>query len=276
MNEYVQEIKLKVSADKQSIDEAQKQLNGLELFKQGFGNRFKQEFSKFSYNNIGGAIANKLISVGKSFLEGLKNVFTDAWGELDSILSFSKLSNATTRELAFTYGFTGSQAYGYSKAMNLMGYSSMEDLMYANVDEQRKFRELFSKFTQKYTDLYDSGFFEKYQDFQWEMEEFKEDVKFEFLDFIMENKDTIKSAMSALLEIAKGVLSILAWLNKTFGVEKAKVSDAFSGTTRVNNTNVSIDNTFNGVQRQDQNWLTNAGQMTYEQIVRALSGGANA
>ena len=44
-------------------------------------------------------------------------------------------------------------------------------------------------YSERYTKLYDSGFFNTLQDFTWEWQEFKEDLQYELIDFFMTNKD---------------------------------------------------------------------------------------
>ncbi len=232
-------------------------------------------------NIASGAIAGALMAVGKKFLDGLVNVFKDAWSELKNQLQYSLLSNQHTRELAFNYGFTASEAYGWDKAAGMLGISNIEDLAYLNPTQQQKFYEVFQKYSDKYASLYDSGFFDTMLDYQIEMEEFKLDMQMEVIEFFMANKDVIKSGMLAIMELTQFTVQALGWLIEHIGGERQRSSYERSTATQniLNNavsnartTNVQIDNTFNNVGRNDQTWLANAGQMTYQQIITALEG----
>ena len=189
------------------------------------------------------------------------------------------LSNAETRDLAFTYGFSGSQAYGFTKAKDIMGIESDEDLMYLTGAQSQKFQELMSKYSEKYSELYDSGFFDEYEEYQYEMKEFREEITMEVVKFFMDNKDTIKDGMRAIMKLTEFVLNALSWLVNFLGGSRSESQIAATTNDIINsyatsnnkNTNVTIDNTFNNVAKEDQSWLANAGSMTYEQVIKALT-----
>ena len=132
MKDYVKKIKLKFDTDMSSLKK--------------MGQDFKTEFEKdIKFDFDGKKLYNKLKSLETSFVDKLKNLFSSAWDELGNILGYSKLSNSETRNLAFSYGLTGSQAYGYEKAMGMLGFESIEDLQYANEQEISQFREMLAK-----------------------------------------------------------------------------------------------------------------------------------
>lgn len=280
MDEWVKKVKLKISADEDDLDKVEKQLSALQEIKVGFKDTLSSKF-KFDGKTFGSNVANKLTSVVDKSLDKLKNVLSDAWEELGNMVGYSTLSNARTRDLAFTYGFSGSQAYGYDKAMNIMGFESIEDLMFANESQREKFQEMMTKYTDKYQQLYDSGFFEQYLDFQYEMEDFKQEILTEVVQFFMDNKDTIMTGMRSMISLTEFTIEALGWLVKFFGGNSQAMSSsqrAANTTDIINNygasnksTNVTIDNTFNNVAKEDQSWLSNAGQMTYQQVIQALT-----
>ena len=214
-----------------------------------------------------------------SALESLGSLLASGFDELENILNFSQLSDANTRDLMMRYGFSNSEAYGYTKAMNTLGFKSEEDLMYADQQELELFRKSFEKYSGKYNELYDSGMFDSMQEFNTQMEEFKEDVKLEVVDFFMNNQDTIRAAMKGIISLAEFTITalgkIVQWLNpdaRTSDSQKAaNTASIISNYSNVNSsTKVSIDNTFNNVAKSDQTWLAHAGQLTYEQIIKAL------
>lgn len=223
-------------------------------------------------SEIGKDFLKGLESISKKFIDKLGSIFTDAWEELNNILSYSRLSNSGTRDLAFTYGFSASQAYGYSQAMNALGFSSEEDLFYANTQEIELFKNAFQKYSDKYQKLYDEGTFSKLLEFQVEMNEFQQDLKLEVVDFFMQNKDTIKAALGAIMEIADALLTVTSWLLGTDQVNarSAAVSEVVSNYSNQKVTNVSIDNTFNGIDASQRQNLTRLGTMTTQQLIAAL------
>lgn len=242
-------------------------------FMSGTGDLFENASKLFSGN------FDSLNDILTSALKSLGSLLASGFDELENILNFSQLSDANTRDLMMRYGFSNSEAYGYTKAMNALGFESEEDLMYADQLELELFRKSFEKYSGKYNELYNSGMFDSMQEFNTQMEEFKEDVKLEVVDFFMNNQDTIRAAMKGIISLAEFAITalgkIVQWLNpdaRTSDSQKAaNTASIISNYSNVNSgTNVSIDNTFNNVAKSDQTWLAHAGQLTYEQIIRAL------
>lgn len=242
-------------------------------FMSGTGELFKNASKLFSGD------FDSLNDILTSALESLGSLLASGFDELENILNFSQLSDANTRDLMMRYGFSNSEAYGYTKAMSALGFESEEDLMYANQQELGLFRKSFEKYSGKYNELYNSGMFDSMQEFNTQMEEFKEDVKLEVVDFFMNNQDTIRAAMKGIISLAEFAITalgkIVQWLNpdaRTSDSQKAaNTASIISNYSNINSgTNVSIDNTFNNVAKSDQTWLAHAGQLTYEQIIKAL------
>lgn len=221
-----------------------------------------------------------VMEIANKFLESLGNLLSDSLDELDTISNYSRLSNARTRQLAFTYGFSGSQAYGYDKAMRLMGYSSLEDLMYANNKEQQTFRELFTSYTDKYSKLYDSGFFDTLVEYNVEMSNFQEELKLEVIEFILENKDLIHDGMEAIMSIARIALQFASkvgdfvQLVNPFKSYKSSYESATTGDIIKNyttsNKSVKVDNTFNYTGNAGQDAFYKSGQLILQQMIAAL------
>lgn len=223
--------------------------------------------------------AQRLMQIGQAFLDGLKNVMSDAMEEMKDVLTYSQLTDAQVREQAFTYGFSQSENYAFSQTMDLMGFSSFEDLYYMNSQQQAKFQEKFLEYQERYAELYDSGYFTDMQDFQWEMQEFKEDMTYEVMTWMMDNKETLMNLMEVVTELAMFTIEALGWIVDYFGTQSERSDSARRAETidiinnnsvSTNSTNVKIDNTFNNVDNKDRTWLANAGEMTYEQIIKAL------
>lgn len=220
-----------------------------------------------------------LKDVGQWFIKQLTKVFTDAWQEAQELVDYGQLSSSATRELRLGYGFSGAQAYGYEQALSLVGLSSMEDLWYANPQEREQFYNAFEKYTEKYNKLADSGFFEELQEVQYEWKEIQDDFQLEIIQFFADNKDLIVNTMKFGLKVGEVLIQTLGKLVdalNTSGRSDSTRSSAISDVIRNYSTNknsqvsVKVDNTFNGIGTKDQSMLTNAGQMVWGQIIKAL------
>lgn len=229
----------------------------------------------------GGSESNleALKDIGQWFIKQLTKVFTDAWQEAQELVDYGQLSSSRTRELSLGYGFSGAQAYGYEKALSLVGLSSMEDLMYANRQEREQFYNAFEKYTEKYNKLADSGFFEELQDVQYEWGEIQNDFQLEIIQFFADNKDLIVSTMKFGLKVGEVLIQTLGKIVDTFSTggrsdytKSSAISDVIKNysTNKSSQVSVKVDNTFNGIGTKDQSMLTNAGQMVWGQIIKAL------
>ena len=250
---------------KNELDKKVKEYNKL------LGKDEQKEKVKEITTEIKGLLVDDLIKLGTKFVGDLRQIFKDAWKELDNTLQYSLLSNEQTRNLAFGYGFSASQAYGFSKALSVTGINNEENLMYANAEQLKLFKEAFEKYSDKYEKIYDSGLFNKMYEYQVEMEEFKEDMKLEVVEFFVDNKDTIKDGMMALMDISKVVLDIFSFMFGTYNSRVSAASDVISSYSSVTN-NVSVSNTFNGIDAGNQQNLARLGAMTTEQLMASIGG----
>lgn len=224
-----------------------------ESLKEEFGSNIKSSFDESTevmIGNLKSQFLNKISNLAQSFLSEIAQLFKDAWSELDTMLQSSLLTNSNTRENVFGYGFSASESYGFDKAKSLLGIQSEEDLWYMNDTQKAKFQEIMMKYSEKYEQLYDSGFFDRYLEYQIEMEDFKYEMQTEIIEFFMENKNTIKEFMQLSMDSMEFIVDALGWLMDFFsGSEKtsdeskiANINDILSGYT-INNTNVN--QTFN-------------------------------
>lgn len=227
-------------------------------------------------------LADSLKDIATSLVQSLAKLVGDALDEMDTILSANRLSNEDTRELAFRYGFNSAEVYAWQKANEYLGFRSEEDMLYATDSQRELFTKTFTEFAQKYNELYDSGTFDTLEEFEVEMKAMKDEFTLEIVTWFMDNKDTLKQLMHAVLDFTKTILSWLGALVKhsqgdfsTRSHLSAITTDYVQGSSLVNNNsnvNVTIDNSFTNVQKEDQTWLANAGQLTYQQVIRALGG----
>ena len=197
-----------------------------------------------------GAVIGKAVgdTLGK-WLDDLKRLFKEAWKELGNILNFSKLSSSGARNLRMSYGFSGAQAYGFSLAQQMLGIGSEEDLYWMNTQERQQFYEVFTKYTEKYNKLYDQGYFTKLQEFNVEWQMFKQDVLMEVMQFIINNKDTIMSALNGLMLMAKGVIYIVQLINDFLKPIADSVNSIARFLNRDSTTNNTTNNTSNNVNQ---------------------------
>lgn len=172
----------------------------------------KSSDTQVMIGNLKTMVLQGLSNIAKSFLSNLANTFTDAWVELDNMLNSLLLTNSTTRENAFTYGFSAAESYGFETAKQMLGIQSEEDLWYMNSDQQEHFVDIMTKYSEKYSQLYDSGFFDKYLDFQIEMQEFKLDMQMEVIEFFMDNKDTIKKFLEFGMSAMEYIIKFVDWI----------------------------------------------------------------
>lgn len=275
MNEFFKTILLSFVPDKTSLNTVTTKLS--ESVSKAFET---SSLGKILADGFSAAIKgdNFIKTMLNSSVVEFGNIVNDALNELDNMLQYSQFSSSRTRELAFGYGFSSSEAFAYERALEAVGLTSMEDLMYANTQEQKQFREAFTKYSEKYDELYDSGFFEKMQEYQFEMQDFKFEMQQEIIEFFINNKDIIMTVMTSVIEMSEAVLTGFAWLIDFFDRSGARsssdraaaTSDIISQYSTSKSTNVNIDNTFNNVSKIDQPWLARAGSVTYEQIIKAL------
>lgn len=265
MNDYTIKMNIKLDkADTQALENSISKSTGTGL----------NEGIKDAWGGIKNMIKNDAINLIDTLGQTIKSFIKDSIDELKNMLEFSQLSSSRTRDLAFGYGFNASQAYAWEKAMSLVGLESEEDLFYANQQELVQFREAFEKYSNKYDELYDSGFFETLQEYQYEMADFKEEMQMEIIGFFMDNKEIIKGGMKALMQMADGVLKFVSWF---FGSsETAKQTDVISQYNITNggnrNANLNVNNTFNNVDSSTSSMLANDLSAEYRAIIEALGG----
>lgn len=277
MAETTQPINVFIKSEKPKEELPEKQLNKAKELFSGFSETISKKF-KVDFKKIGEDFADLLSDSFKKAGEYIVDKFKEAWDELGEMIDRSLLSNSETRDLTFSYGFSAAQGYGFTKAKDIMGLSSDEDLYFMNSQQTAKFQEIMTKYAEKYTEMYDSGMWEKYLDFQYEWAEFKQDFLMEFVGLIMDNKDLIINTMEGILWFVGAVMDALNWLVSHFGGNSissesqmaSSVADILNYDNRSTNTVINLDNTYNHISQADQTMLSQAGQMTYEQIEKYL------
>lgn len=282
LKEAIAEVDLYGGKDKGKIIKAlQKELK--EAQKTSVGDKAQkglQKGAEFLEKKVKNALVDGAEAIGKF----IKNAFKSAIEELNEMagsnFSSTLFSNDKLLSTSLQYGLNGGQSYALTKALDFFGKSSIEDTYTMSGPAKEKFNEKINKYLDKYNQLNDAGFFSEWDNFRYEFKTFKEDMTYEIMEWIMDNKDTIKAGFKALVEGMKVIINVLSWIGSLLGTSRtqseidAKTSDIIShySTSSNTNQNVNINNTFNGVQTSNRQQFVNAGELTYKQFLKALDG----
>ena len=228
------------------------------------------------------AVALSILSkIAEKALKKLKEIVDDSVDELHNVVDYSRLSNKDVREQAFEFGFSPAENYAYSKAMDVMGLSGFEDLYFLTEKQWKRFNDNFEKFSERYSNLYDEGFFESVEDYNYRLAEWEEEMKYEFLEFFVDNKELIMGSLDVLTELLGYVTAATRWLLKIFGGTSqdlderkrarrvAEIINTQNGST-TKNTTVTFSPVFNGVGSETKASLDTSLSLVKEQILLAL------
>lgn len=229
-----------------------------------------------SLSGLKDSLITELKSLGTKFLNSLKNIFIGGIDELKKMVDYSKLTNSSIRDLKFTYGFSSAEAYAFDKAKEIQGIQSDEDLYYMDEGQRERFREDIIKYTEKYNQLYDSGTFEKIQEYSFEMKEFEEDLKLKVVEWIMNHKDVIRKGMDAIMKLTDFTLSALSSIARTLGAEKsqdevlANTESIISNYTNSKNITFNNVNTYNGANDSGKSLFEKSFTSNIKQVEQAI------
>lgn len=231
-------------------------------------------------------LSNMLKSIGDALTDFLKDTFEAAKERVLDMASYdlenSLFTNSSAREQALKYGIADpAQNYALSQVMSELGMSSEEDLMFMNPAQQEKFAERMGYWSSKYTELANKDFFRTVQEFQLEWSEFKYGMELGMIEFFMQNKDTIKQVMEAGIQFMEGTLKLLGSILDFLQISRSdsqrnaasmEIVRNYIGGTKM--TNVNINNTLNPSSQvlTDKQMLSQAGQLSYAQLIEALKG----
>lgn len=197
--------------------------------------------------------------------------------KVQNVVDYSRLSNKDVREQAFEFGFSPAENYAYTQTMDVMGLSSFEDLYFLTENQWKRFNDNFEKFQGRYTNLYDEGFFDAVEDFNYQITEWEEEMKYEFLQFLVNNKEDVMDFMDLGENILELILKITSWLvGEGEGVKRRRrasevaeiVGTGNSSTTK--NITVTFSPVFNGVGSETKASLDTSLSLVKEQILLAL------
>ena len=197
--------------------------------------------------------------------------------KLQNVVDYSRLSNIAVREQAFEFGFSPAENYAYTQTMDVMGLSSFEDLYFLTENQWKRFNDNFEKFQERYTNLYDEGFFDVVEDFNYQVAEWEEEMKYEFLQFLVNNKENVIDLLDIGENILESILKITSWLvGEGEGAKRQRrasevaeiVGTGNSATTK--NITVTFSPVFNGVGSETKASLDTSLSLVKEQILLAL------
>ena len=205
------------------------------------------------------SVSDNLFNVVKSGMDSIISLVGSAANEIRKMATYDYANsyrlNTSSLSTSMRYGLSGGETYAYEKAIKAVGANSMEELaMYGNENQFNYFKDRLDYYTKWYEEAEDSGMFKTFQEFDIFLEEYKTELMMDMVKWMVDNKDTIKNALNLLVDIAKGVLTVLG-----------SIFEFFNGSTRQSNANEIISNatynttntTNNNVEVQSYGWLTN-------------------
>lgn len=239
------------------------------------------------WDKIGEKVGKKITKGLESLLDGFMEYIDILKGSLDKFSEMSKFSletsltiNSDIRDQALQYGLNDAQNYALSKTQEIMGISSEEDMYTMTPAQQERFADLIGKYTSQYQEIADKDLFSTYEEYQKEMQDFKDELQMEVIEFFANNKDTIISVMDFLMNVLSDILGVITWINNFLNGDNsintketsALVSDVIDSYTVSSSrtTNVKIDNSFSNISPNEQSQYINAGKRVNEQLIAVL------
>ena len=297
-NESLDELKQKLADLQKSEfndDEESDDGNGsfFGSFKEGFDEWLAQASDmnaagKNAFNNMQRKIADFATKAKDAIIDFVNDAIEAMQDMAAWDLQNSKVYNQDAVNMYMQTGLQGADAYGMSKALETQGFGSMDDFIEAmpfmNQEQLAYMQEIAEINAKQYEEDLEVAL--AFQEFQVEYDKFKQELQKSLIDFFMENKDTIMTILEgmmnflgAILNVVDGIFGLFSGARERSEEKKKQViadilgvsSSTLTNNNTTNNTsNVNVNNTFNGVGQQDQSWLANTGQMTYQQVIDAL------
>lgn len=219
-------------------------INGVSKLAKGINDTFK-------------SVLGFSLSIKDNFKDIVKNI-----GEMlsltDGIATYSTstslITNVKARETQMKYGLSEAGTYGLTQAMAKLNLTSDDDLMYMNSRQQQYFSNYLDKYSEWFDRMQSSGVLDEVQQMQLDFSFFKDEISMEFLSFIAENKDTIMTAIRAIINVVKflieAITKILTFFN--LGHVSSTTSDYIQSSSSASYNNsrsisISMNNTATGV-----------------------------
>lgn len=246
---------------------------------------FKQGFKEMKLSNEDFVKAGKdtFDKLKDKIVSGIEEMVSSVISTLKEVSSWDITSSYTYNREATSmytqYGLTGSEAYGWSKALETMFGSGstidtyFEALPTMNENQLKYLQELVDINKKNYESSIETS--KAYQEFSTEYNLFKEEIQSTLIEFFQNNKDLIINFFKFCTKALQDILNVVSAIGNLFGMSSSSTSsDVLSTSSTTTNTNnsksITLNNTYNGVGQTDQSWLANTGQMTYQQIIQAL------
>lgn len=221
------------------------------------------------FSKVATKTVNEIKKISAKFLKEFQKV--------QDLVDYSRLSNQAVREQAFEFGFSPAENYAYTQAMDVMGLSSFEDLYFLTEKQWTRFNNNFEKFQERYTKLYDEGFFDAVEDFNYQMAEWEEDLKYTFLQFVVDNKEDVMDLLDLVENILETTVKMTSWFfGESAGAKRRRRASEVAeivgtgNSTTTKNTTVTFSPVFNGVGSETKASLDTSLSLVKEQILLAL------
>ena len=221
------------------------------------------------FSKVATKTVNEIKKISAKFLKEFQKV--------QDLVDYSRLSNQAVREQAFEFGFSPAENYAYTQAMDVMGLSSFEDLYFLTEKQWTRFNNNFEKFQERYTKLYDEGFFDAVEDFNYQMAEWEEDLKYTFLQFVVDNKEDVMDLLDLVENILETTVKMTSWFfGESAGAKRRRRASEVAeivgtgNSTTTKNTTVTFSPVFNGVGNETKASLDTSLSLVKEQILLAL------
>ena len=221
------------------------------------------------FSKVATKTVNEIKKISAKFLKEFQKV--------QDLVDYSRLSNQAVREQAFEFGFSPAENYAYTQAMDVMGLSGFEDLYFLTEKQWTRFNNNFEKFQERYTKLYDEGFFDAVEDFNYQMAEWEEDLKYTFLQFVVDNKEDVMDLLDLVENILETTVKMTSWFfGESAGAKRRRRASEVAeivgtgNSTTTKNTTVTFSPVFNGVGSETKASLDTSLSLVKEQILLAL------
>ena len=221
------------------------------------------------FSKVATKTVNEIKKISAKFLKEFQKV--------QDLVDYSRLSNQAVREQAFEFGFSPAENYAYTQTMDVMGLSSFEDLYFLTEKQWTRFNNNFEKFQERYTKLYDEGFFDAVEDFNYQMAEWEEDLKYTFLQFVVDNKEDVMDLLDLVENILETTVKMTSWFfGESAGAKRRRRASEVAeivgtgNSTTTKNTTVTFSPVFNGVGSETKASLDTSLSLVKEQILLAL------
>lgn len=241
-------------------------------------------------NKMAATIGKAVMSQISAFVDGVSEATQAILDLKTGAATFSTgtslITNSAAREQQLKYGLTASQNYGFTQAKGMLGIQSDEDLMYMNASQRDRLLSYMERYSSWYDEMESSGVLDTMQEMQLEIEEMKQEIAMEFIQWLGENKDTIMECLKGMFEFLKGilaaakaVLSLFGWKSQDLYSPADSSDRLMSNSDNSKHTNITINaNTTNNAtgvlgseaaldKFSEENWSKLA-----KQLVGAIGG----